>query len=100
LDKCELLMVGNNVIRNIQKIEPMTESIKAVIIDICNHKPTPRELENLVHLIEQELELKTTSKYAKHHSISFNGAKNNRHHFLFCGIKIHYDGYTKNKLPF
>jgi len=48
--------VPNNVIRNIQKIEPMTESIKAVIIDICNHKPTPRELENLVHLIEQELE--------------------------------------------
>ena len=77
----------------------MTESVKVVLIDICNHVPTPHELENLVQLIEQELELRTTSNYSKEKGISFNGAKNNRHHILINGIKFHSDGYTKNELP-
>ena len=77
----------------------MTNSVKTLIIDICNHKPSPHELENLVQLIEQELELMTTSNYAKKHNISFNGAKKHRHHISIGGIKFHSDGYTKNEIP-
>ena len=78
----------------------MTESVKIVTVDIIEGKPTHFELQNLLQLIAQELNIKTTSNYAKHTGKSFNGIKNHRAHILIDGIKFHSDKIEKNSFNF
>jgi len=78
----------------------MTPSIKAVTLDVLNQKPSVQELQNLVQLIAQELNLRTTSNFAKEHGLSFNGVKKHRPHILIDGIKFHAKGFVEDGLPF
>jgi hypothetical protein len=78
----------------------MTPSIKAVTLAILEQKITVPELQNLLQLIAQELNLRTTSNFAKEHGLSFNGVKNHRTHILIDGIKFHAKGFVEDGLPF
>jgi len=78
----------------------MTPSIKAVTLAILEQKITVPELQNLLQLIAQEINLRSTSNFAKEHGLSFNGVKNHRAHILIDGIKFHAKGFVEDGLPF
>jgi hypothetical protein len=78
----------------------MTDSVKAVTLAILEQKITVPELQNLLQLIAQEINLRSTSNFAKQHGLSFNGVKNHRPHVLIDGIKFHAIGFLENQLPF
>ena len=78
----------------------MTPSIKAVTLDVLEQKITVPELQNLLQLIAQEINLRSTSNFAKEHGLSFIGVKNHRAHILIDGIKFHAKGFLENQLPF
>jgi hypothetical protein len=78
----------------------MTDSVKAVTLAILEQKITVPELQNLLQLIAQEINLRSTSNFAKEHGLSFNGVKNHRAHILIDGIKFHAKGFVEDGLPF
>ena len=78
----------------------MTDSVKAVTLAILDQKITVPELQNLLQLIAQEINLRSTSNFAKEHGLSFNGVKNHRAHILIDGIKFHAKGFVEDGLPF
>ncbi len=78
----------------------MEESIKTVFKGISEEKYTVKELSVLVQYIAQELNLKTTSNYAKDNNMSYNGVKKHRPYILIDGVKFHVEGIDTNNLPF
>lgn len=78
----------------------MEESIKTVFKGISEEKYTVKELSVLVQYIAQELNLKTTSNYAKDNNMSYNGVKKHRPYILIDGVKFHGEGIDTNNLPF
>lgn len=78
----------------------MEQSVKQVIIDIIKGKVTHNEMQNLIQLIAQELDIRTTSNYAKKINKSYNGVKNFRAYILIDGVKFHSDNIKVNGLEF
>ena len=74
--------------------------MKTILIDIESGKFTYLELQNLIQFIALNLNLKTTSNYAKENKKSFNGVKNHVQHIKIDGIKFHSKKLIGQDFPF
>ena len=54
----------------------------------------------LMQSIAHEVDLKTTSNYAKTHNKSFNGVKNFVSYITIDGVKFHSKNIVEDNLPF
>ena len=79
----------------------METSMKSILLAIKSGKLTKLELQVLLQFIAQELNLKTTSNYAKINGKSFNGVKNHVPYIKIDAVKFHSSVLTDlDDLPF
>ena len=78
----------------------MKISYTDIVREICDGSLTEMQKVALLQNIALELNIHTTSDFAKTNNLSYNGVKNHRPSIVLGGVKFHSKGIEENNLPF